>query len=333
MTEDVRDRIVDEVRKTLDGESHGPNFADVFWSYRLFLLRNPEFEDSSSYAGRMPPDLRQLAKSFVDSPEFHAVWGDARQPLEDLVLLTENEGLRFWFNFRDRAIGHAIALGCYERDLTSFVRKTVKPGMNCLDVGANLGYFSVGMAKLTGSGGSVYSFEPFPANYNLLVRNVKENGVEGVVHPMQLAAYDRSGEGALFFRADPLNDNFGSMFVSERAQDGHLQSSAISRARIDEVVPRNLPIQFAKIDVEGAEIPALKGMAGIFERDHPTVAIEVNELALNRGNGSTPEELIGILKGFGYRLREIGSDEEFELPSRRDGYRFTNLVGIKPGKN
>jgi hypothetical protein len=157
--------------------------------------------------------------------------------------------------------------------------------------------------------------------------------VEGVVHPMQLAAYDRSGEGALFFRADPLNDNFGSMFVSERAQDGHLQSSAISRARIDEVVPRNLPIQFAKIDVEGAEIPALKGMAGIFERDHPTVAIEVNELALNRGNGSTPEELIGILKGFGYRLREIGSDEEFELPSRRDGYRFTNLVGIKPGKN
>src|ERR1700691_944188 len=326
MTKEVWDRIVDDVRKTLDGKSPTPNFADVFWSYRLFLLRNPEFEDASSYTGRMPPDLRQLAKSFLDSPEFHAVWRDARQPLEDLVLLTENEGLRFWFNLRDRAIGHGIALGRYERDLTSFVRKTVKPGMNCLDVGANLGYFSVGMAKLTGRDGSVYSFEPFQASYDLLVKNVKENGVEGVVHPMQLAASDRSGEGSLFFRADPLNDNFGSMFVSERAQNGHLHSSAVSRARIDDVVPRNPPIQFVKIDVEGSEIPALKGMAGIIERDHPTIAIEVNELALARGNGSTPEELIGILKGFGYRLREIGSDEEFELPSRRDGYLFTNLV-------
>ena len=291
---EMRDRIVDDVRKTLDKESDNANFADVFWSYRLFLLRRPEFQDPSSYAQRCVLDLRELAKSFCDSHEFQTIWGDRREPLPNVVLLTENHGLRFWFNLRDQAIGHNIAIGRYEPDVTDVVRKTVKQGMNCLDVGANLGYFSVIMAKLTGALGSVYSFEPFPANYDLLVRNIKENCVEGVVHPKQLAAYDSSNLSSLFFRADAMNDNFGSMFVSDQPQDGHLQRSSVSRVRIDDVVPKNLPIHFVKMDVEGAEIPALGGMSGIIERYHPTLAIELNELALNRGNGSTPEELIGL---------------------------------------
>jgi FkbM family methyltransferase len=326
MTKQMRDCIVEDACKTLDKGATTPNFADVFWSYRLFLLRNPEFEDSSSYTRRNSLDLRALVRSFMDSQEFQAIWGGRREPLPNVVVLTENEGLRFWFNIRDQAIGHNIAKGCYEPDMTDLVQKTVKPGMNCLDVGANLGYFSVVIAKLVGRHGSVHSFEPFPANYDLLLRNIKENSVDGIVNPKQLAAYDRGDEGSLFFRADAMNDNFGSMFVSDQVQDGHLQSSSISRVRIDDAVPQNLPIHFVKMDVEGAELPALKGMSGILERYHPTVAIELNELALNRGNGSTPEELIGLVKGFGYTLREVGSNNDFVLPTHRDGYVFTNLV-------
>ena len=65
---------------------------------------------------------------------------------------------------------------------------TVRPGMNCLDIGANLGYCSVVIGKLVGRRGSVHSVEPFPANYDLLLRNIKANDVGKIVHPRQSEA-------------------------------------------------------------------------------------------------------------------------------------------------
>jgi hypothetical protein len=123
-----------------------------------------------------------------------------------------------------------------------------------------------------------------------------------------------------------MNENFGSMFVSEQPQDGQFESSAVSMARIDDILPHNLPIHFVKMDVEGAEIHALRGMAGILERYHPTIVIELNELALKREHGSAAEELIELLKGFSYNIREIGSNREFALPAYHDGYLLTSLV-------
>jgi hypothetical protein len=52
MKEEMRERIVNDARQTLDNASNTPNFADVFWSYRLFLLQRPEFEEFAAYARR-----------------------------------------------------------------------------------------------------------------------------------------------------------------------------------------------------------------------------------------------------------------------------------------
>ena len=106
-----------------------------------------------------------------------------------------------------------------------------------------------------------------------------------------------------------MNENFGSMFVSEQPQDGQFESSAVSMARIDDILPHNLPIHFVKM-----------------ERYHPTIVIELSELALKRGHGSAAEELIELLKGFSYNIREIGSNREFALPAYHDGYLLTSLV-------
>jgi hypothetical protein len=122
------------------------------------------------------------------------------------------------------------------------------------------------------------------------------------------------------------------MFVSDSVQDAHLQRSSVARVRIDEIVPKDLPVQFVKMDVEGAEIAALEGMSGIIRRYHPILVVELNELALSRGDGSTPEELIGLLKRLGYVLREVGSKQEFALPSSRDGKFITNLLCTTPGE-
>ncbi len=305
-------------------------FADLYWSYRLLLQRPPEFSDETSFKRRCSVDLRTLVRSFVDCQEFRNLWsigGGPKEPLPNLVVLTEQNGLRYWFSIRDRMIGQNIARGCYETDVTALVSQVVKPGMNCIDAGANLGYFSVLLGRLVGGDGRVYAFEPFPVNYDLLVRNIEENRLRNVVVPRQVAAYSNDSSGTLHFRADELNDNFGSMFLSERPQDGHLCRMTVPRAPLDDVVPEGLRIDVVKMDVEGAEVHALRGMSRILESYHPILIIEMNEQCLIR-SGSTAEELLCLLEGFGYVLREIATDSGFLLshPRWRDRHAVTNLV-------
>ena len=321
----MRSRLADDARQTLQGGPPPENFADIYWCYRLLLQRPPEFEDQQAYASRHIPDLRELVRSFLDSREFAALWPAGRQVLPNLTLMAENNGLRFWFHLRDRVIGQQVAQGCYEPETTALVRSFVQPGMNCLDLGANIGYFSVVMAKLAGTSGSVHSFEPFPGTYKLLSRNATENAVQSTVRLFNAAAHERAGQCNIFYRADEANDNFGSMFVSDRAQDSHLTKSTIETLRVDDAVPRDLPVHFVKIDVEGAELSAIRGMAGIIKRCRPAMVVELNEAALLRGGHGTAEELVALLSQLGYTLHEAASRKPFSLPPKRDQHVFANL--------
>ena len=69
--------------------------------------------------------------------------------------------------------------------------------MNCIDIGANFGFFSVTMAAAVGKEGKVYSFEPEPFNYSLLLRNRAENRMEDIITPFNVACGDEDGEAAL----------------------------------------------------------------------------------------------------------------------------------------
>ena len=241
-------------------------------------------------------------------------------------MLAESEGLRFWFNLRDRTIGLAIAQGCYEPDVTRVVRAVVKRGMNCLDLGANLGYFTVLLGTIVGRTGRVYAFEPFPSNCDLLSRNIRENHLEAVVQVHRIAAYDKDGDCTLHFRADDLNDNYGSMFVAEdQGMTAGLASLKCTGRRVEEVLPSDRPIHFVKMDIEGGEVRALRGMSRILERDHPIIVAELNEQGLVNA-GHKPEELITTLRSFGYDILDITTQSPLVLRGNRSEYAFTNLL-------
>lgn len=166
----------------------------------------------------------------------------------------------------------------------------------------------------------------FPQTFDLLVRNIEENGLREVVTPYKLAAYDKGGSGEMYFRADELNDNFGSMFLSGEPQASYLSRTPVARARLDDVLPQGAAVDFAKIDVEGAEVHGLRGMSRILGASHPALVVELDELGLAR-NGSTAEELIGLLEGAGYIVCDAASQSKFVLPARklRDPYAIKNL--------
>jgi FkbM family methyltransferase len=248
------------------------------------------------------------------------------QPLPPLIVLAECAGLHLWFNLRDRMIGQAIAQGCYEVDVTKVVQQAVTPGMNCLDLGANLGYFTVMMGNIVGPAGSVHAFEPFPSNYELLSRNVRENHLEAIAKLHRIAAYDKSADCFLRFRSDDLNDNFGSMFVAQNnSSNGNFASLPCTAHRVDDVVPIELPIHFVKIDIEGSEVCALHGMTRILERDHPVIVVELYEEALAK-NGQKPEDLVTFLQSLGYDIWDIKSGSALVLSPDREAKIYTNLL-------
>ena len=90
-----------------------------------------------------------------------------------------------------------IINGSYESRTTEMFRKVVKKGDVVVDIGANMGYFTLLASRLVGREGKIYAFEPEPVNYGLLVKNIGINGYKNIV-PVQKAVSDRTGTTRLF---------------------------------------------------------------------------------------------------------------------------------------
>ena len=85
----------------------------------------------------------------------------------------------------------------YEKEQTILFRKLVDEGMNVVDIGANIGYYTLLAAELVGEKGKVFAFEPEPSNYDLLLRNVEINGYKNVT-VVRKAVSNETGESSLF---------------------------------------------------------------------------------------------------------------------------------------
>ena len=167
------------------------NPADAFFIYRLLLGRNPNVASELPALLQEPGTFRELRQRVLDSDEF-AKGGSLTPPHR--LWMTALEGFRFWFNTSDRDMGVVMAMGQYEPESVRFIRKVLRPGMTCIDAGAQTGFYTCLMASVVGEGGMVHAFEPMPASYELLVKNVQENRFETRVRTYQLACSNAATE-------------------------------------------------------------------------------------------------------------------------------------------
>src|SRR5262245_31453918 len=131
--------------------------------------------------------------------------------------------------------------------------QNIKPGQRVLDVGANVGLYTLLFAKLVGPTGSVIAFEPGPVSCGLLRRNVAINGYN-IVTVENAAVSDRSGEVDLFVCRTGESDNrIAGTLVDHDARD----RMRVRCVTLDECVTE--PVDFIKIDVQGAEFLVLRG--------------------------------------------------------------------------
>ena len=345
MDQVLRDHLMEDLRTTLAGSDlTTASFLDLFFAYRLLLQRYPEFDRTDPYliAVSASTDLRGLVGSFVNSPEFQRLWFPDAPGQPDCVVMTEHAGLRFFFHFRDRAKGLAIAAGQFETGLESVLRSLIQPGMCCVDVGASFGFFSILMGSLTGPSGRVYSLEPYSDAFHLLGRNIRENQMEKTVRAYNLAAHERNGKATLGFRADAGNGNTGPLFLIH--EESRFSSShgafEISCRRLDDLISPQTHVDLVKIAVQGSEPHVIRGMQRILRKEKPILLIELNEFWLEHSAGAGAESLLALLDDSGYIPYELNAflsaaRAPYRFEKRTDRYEFCHLVcapGARTGR-
>ncbi len=186
---------------------------------------------------------------------------------------------------------HMLADGYWEMWVTEALVARVKPGMVCADIGANLGYFSLLMADLAGHGGGIHAFEPNPAIAARLRKTLAVNGYGGTsVHEVALS--DCAGDAAFHVpEGEPKNGR-----LVDPAE--HPDATRVPIQRFDSlgIIP-----DFIKIDVEGAEESAWRGMAGILGQPRPLTIF----LEFTLGRYADPAHFIDDILRYGFDLAII----------------------------
>jgi FkbM family methyltransferase len=191
---------------------------------------------------------------------------------------------------------------CHETPEARWVRRLLRPGDRVLDVGANVGFFTLLFAHAVGPAGRVLAMEPVPDNIRVLEANLALNDVTWVeVRPV--AAGDHDGEIWLGLdHPDPNETGVSGHYTEGGARD----AIRVPVVRVDDALPAGGPrLRLIKVDVEGAEPRVLAGMARTLETNPPdALLMELNPAALER-QGFTVQDMVGPLRRAGYDLRGV----------------------------
>ena len=188
-----------------------------------------------------------------------------------------------------------------QRELDPSIRleitRRLKPGETFLDIGANVGFYTLIAAKVVGRTGSVYAFEPAPNTRAGLERNIQLNDF-GNVTTVPVALSDATGIGELFLDA---KKNSGAASLRRSPNSGESVSVVVDTYD-NFAALYALPIPaLVKIDVEGSEVSVLRGMTALLSRpDRPAIILEVSEWSLEE-MGYSKAELFRLVTSFGYR--------------------------------
>ena len=196
---------------------------------------------------------------------------------------------------------YIFASGDYEDATAALVGRLIGAGQTFIDVGANIGFFSLQAAQIVGTAGTVMAFEPVSELRSRLDRNSALNRFTNI-RLCDVGLSDRSEEVTLF-TGPPGNSGLASL----RWQPDESRARLVKTDRFDDIWNIDKPIQLIKIDVEGAEAKVLRGMTRCIDRWSPDLIVEVTDNFL-RQCGDSAEALCGALVERGYAMYVIASD-------------------------
>lgn len=254
-------------------------------------------------------ELMTWNKKFIDKPFFTH---------------TLKEGLKINL-YKDSILSKVIYDGFEQQEL-DFMKKTLKAGDIFLDIGSNIGLFSLIASGIIKDEGKIIAFEPFPLIRKRFEENVTLNGFKNI-EIRELGLSNTTGN-LDFFISENGHDAWNSLANS---QDSKLSKKIVITVSTLDKELENIQkekIKLVKVDVEGWEKFTLLGGSSFFENFSPIVMIEFTE-DNTKNAGYNIMELFGIMKNMGYQWFEL--ENNVLIPHKiRSSYPYCNLFAVKP---
>jgi FkbM family methyltransferase len=222
-----------------------------------------------------------------------------------------------YVNPSDTGLTRELIAGRSYEDLETMVfLEAIAPGMVIVDIGANVGYYTLSAA--THAGATVYAFEPEPSTFQYLRDNVQLNGLQRVF-PLNEALSDKPGHVAFFVHGSNLGKH--SLIRSDEA----VRTVTVPATTLDEFVRAKelTRLDVVKLDVEGAEALVLAGAMDTISRFRPVVFLEFTP-AWVRKTGYDPDRVLERLEQLHYEILMIDARANRLRPTSR-----TELVDIE----
>lgn len=224
----------------------------------------------------------------------------------------------------------------YEKEESNFIKNNLKPGGIFIDIGANIGFYTVLAAKIVGETGKVIAFEPDPKNIEILKKNIAENKLNNVVIE-QKAVGERNGVISLYQSEHNAGDHCTydrqdrirvlkekNKINPKGVYDQHSQKDPRKKIEVEMVslddyfLKNSITPTFLKIDIQGFEYPAMKGMEDTLKKiPHLTVTSEFWPAGIEMTQNN-PKEYLELFTKHGYKIHliEKGKKQIKEISSK-----------------
>jgi len=188
----------------------------------------------------------------------------------------------------------------YEKHVTRVVRCVLKEGGTFLDLGANIGYYTMLASSIVKPTGKVIAFEPNPQNLQLIYASMLESKTGNVtVYPY--AVSDAAG----ILRFTTVGSNGGVVTDQTVRMSGSPYNLLVPAVKLDDVLKDLNRLDLVKIDIEAHESAAIKGMVGLIREFKPKIITEYHPWAIEVNTTEPPRAYLDQLIGLGYKLSVI----------------------------
>jgi|GEM_PF-2369345 len=224
--------------------------------------------------------------SFVYMKVFDAMYGKKDTEVQF-------RGARFVMPTKDITLTPSVMSGVFERHELDIFERACSAGATVVDVGANIGLYSVVAAQRIGASGRVYAFEPVPENIAFLRKNLELNRVTDRVAVQEMAVGEADGELEIF-----LSDRQIGTHSAAKAPVGGSTSVKVPMRSVDAFVAniRISRIDVVKVDVEGYDGQVLQGALQTLRQHKPVLFIEYSP-SLLEACGQNPDEFVALMGG------------------------------------
>lgn len=235
-------------------------------------------------------------------------------------------GAKMELDLNDRIQRRIYVKGCHEPETEYHLEKLAKNAKCFVDIGANVGYFSLMLSALYPKL-EVHAFEPMPRNVEVLKNNKSINDYQLHIHPICLT--DHSGE--VEFAIPPLGECGWGRIASGNLANDFPHKMQVMAETLDQLHGRsefsNTP-DLIKIDVEGNELKVLHGAKNLLTQSKPVLCIEINEDCL-RDNGISGQEIFDYLFDLNFKAHIIAEQKLVRVEKPDSTYKLLNYFFSK----